>query len=435
MFKNNRLIQFINKGDVFSPYIFFPAIFAIYFFMSLFDFGRIQYFKAYNNIFLPVIVGLIAYYIAVFLIQKLGWKFPKFGLSFLKGRTIYFVYLLTLVGLVSYLAMLFTGQIGITDESVRRNLDPKLNFLSSLLWFGGLLIVFYGVVGSGGRLSKKQKISYGVIIALILVAFILMGYRTPIAIMFFTSLIAFHYLVKRVKTSWIILMVAVIGISFSLFGLFRVLTEDTSKEFNTRQGPQVEEEHQQEEAITEKQEAIRKVNETPKWVRALTETMVTGRIVISKIEDYTEDHGYLNGELHKSILGTVLPGEQKSPRMIVTEAANDYAVKQVGEYVTRPGRTTTPTVIGQFYMDGGYVGIVIGMGIFGIILSLLYNRMRQTTTKSYQTIAYGFVTTIFMISIHTGLLDLIFLLMIGFAVIATSIEQDKRRDGQFNRLS
>jgi hypothetical protein len=230
-------------------------------------------------------------------------------------------------------------------------------------------------------------------------------------------------------------MVAVIGISFSLFGLFRVLTEDTSKEFNTRQGPQVEEEHQQEEAITEKQEAIRKVNETPKWVRALTETMVTGRIVISKIEDYTEDHGYLNGELHKSILGTVLPGEQKSPRMIVTEAANDYAVKQVGEYVTRPGRTTTPTVIGQFYMDGGYVGIVIGMGIFGIILSLLYNRMRQTTTKSYQTIAYGFVTTIFMISIHTGLLDLIFLLMIGFAVIATSIEQDKRRDGQFNRLS
>ncbi len=417
MLKNNRLIQTINKYDVFSPYIFFPSIMMIYFFFSLFDFGRVELFDAKKNIVPVILVGLAAYYAAVFIVTKLGWTFPTFGLGFLKGKTIWFLYLLGLVGLVSYLIMLFTGQIGIADESVRRNLDPKLNFLSTFLWFAVIFIISYRIIKEG-----QFKKTYIVLLLLIFGAFMLMGYRTAIAIMFFTSMLIFHYMVRRISTSWLILFMTVIFVSFSLFGLFRVITEDTTKEFNKREGPQVELSDEQEDRNLQ---LVRKVNETPKAIRALTETMVTGRIVVSKIMEYTEDHGYLKGELHKGIFSTVLPGEQVSPRMMITDAVNSYAIAE-GKYITRPGRTTTPTILGQLFIEGGYIAVILGLALYGAVLTMLYNRMMKTGTKSYQTIAYGFVMTIFMISIHTGLLDLVFLIMIVYAIVSTSIEQNRK---------
>lgn len=417
MLKNNRIIQTINKYDVFSPYIFFPSIMMIYFFFSLFDFGRVELFDAKKNILPVILVGLAAYYAAVFIVTKLGWTFPTFGLGFLKGKTIWFLYLLLLVGLVSYLIMLFTGQIGIADESVRRNLDPKLNFLSTFLWFAVIFIISYRIIKEG-----QFKKSYIILLLLIFGAFMLMGYRTAIAIMFFTSMLIFHYMVRRISTSWLILFMTVIFVSFSLFGLFRVLTEDTTKEFNTRKGPQVELTEEKEDRMLELR---REVNKTPKAIRALTETMVTGRIVVSKIMEYTEDYGYMKGELHKGIFSTVLPGEQVSPRMMITEAVNSYAIKD-GNYITRPGRTTTPTILGQLFIEGGYIVVALGLALYGTVLTMLYNQMMKTGTKSYQTIAYGFVMTIFMISIHTGLLDLVFLIMIAYAIVSTSIEQDRK---------
>jgi hypothetical protein len=417
MFKNNRLIQTINKYDVFSPYIFFPSIMMIYFFFSLFDFGRVELFDAKKNIIPVILVGLAAYYAAVFIVTKLGWTFPTFGLGFLKGKTIWFLYLLGIIGLVSYLIMLFTGQIGIADESIRRNLDPKLNFLSTFLWFAVIFIISYRIIKEG-----QFKKTYIVLLLLIFGAFMLMGYRTAIAIMFFTSMLIFHYMVRRISTSWLIMFMTVIFVSFSLFGLFRVLTEDTSKPFNDREGPQVELTEEKEDRMLQLR---REVNKTPKAIRALTETMVTGRIVVSKIMEYTEDYGYLKGELHTGIFSTVLPGEQISPRMMITDAVNSYAIKD-GNYITRPGRTTTPTILGQLFIEGGYLTVILGLAFYGAVLTMLYNRMMKTGTKSYQTIAYGFVMTIFMISIHTGLLDLVFLIMIVYAIVSTSIEQNRK---------
>ncbi|MBM7704005.1 oligosaccharide repeat unit polymerase [Metabacillus iocasae] len=424
MFKNNRLIQAINKHDVFSPYIFFPAILVIYFFLSIFDFGRIEYFEAHENILWPILVGLAAYYLAVYAVQKLGWTFPAFGLSFLKGKTIYFLYLLGIIGLVSYIIMLATGQIGITDESVRRNLDPKLNFLSSFLWFAVIFLICYRVIKEK-ELTSKRKVFYLILLAFVFVAFILMGYRTPIAVMFFTSLIVFHYIVKRIKTSWLILFMIVIGVTFSLFGLFRIVTEDTTQKFNSREGPKVEQPREEEE-VSKDLELIREINSTPKWVRALTSEMVTGRIVVSKIMDHTGDNGYMYGSLHAGIFSTVLPGEQTSPRMTITEVVNERTVDE-GKYVTRPGRTTTPTLVGQFFIEGGYIAVALGFALYGAVLAMIYNQMQRTGVKSYQSLAYGFVLTIFVISIHTGLLDLVFLLMIAYAIASTSIEQDREK--------
>jgi hypothetical protein len=231
--------------------------------------------------------------------------------------------------------------------------------------------------------------------------------------------------VKRVKLTWFLTFLTVVAISFALFGFFRVVMEDTSQEFNTREQP--DREHLEEDELEKLLTAEDRVNATPKWILALNGEMVTGHIVLSKIIEYTEEEGYLGGEIHKGIFSTVLPGEQISPRMQVTEVVNSLSVEE-GKYITRPGRTTTPTFIGQLYLDGGYILVIIGFLLYGALVSMLYNKVKQAGVKSFHTIAYAFVLTLFTVTIHTGLLDLIFILMLGFVILASAISKtDKDR--------
>lgn len=371
----------------------------LYFFISLFDFHRFEYFEVKKSILLPVTLAIVSYYAAAYFAKKRQWSFPLIDF---KGKTNVLLYLLGGIGLIAYALMILKGQIGAADESIRRNLDPKLSFLSSLLWYSVLLLFCQ-------RMLKERsiKVADAAMLAAVTGMFLLMGYRTPIIIIFFTSMIAFHYAVRRIKLSWFLTALLVIGITFSLFGFLRVLMEDPTLEFNSREGPEAD-------LTMESEILLGKINATPAWIRALNGESVTGHIVVSKLMEYTEQNGYLNGELHKGIFATVLPGEQQSPRMMVTEMVNSLVVDH-GKYITRPGRTTTPTFLGQLFADGGYLAVIIGFALYGVIISMLYNKLGGSHAV---TVAYAFVTSVFMISLHTGLLDLIFLLMIGFAIVS-----------------
>lgn len=169
------------------------------------------------------------------------------------------------------------------------------------------------------------------------------------------------------------------------------------------------------------------VNLTPKWIRAINQESVTGHIVLSTIIEYTQEEDYLKGEIHRGIFNTVLPGEQISPRMKVSEVVNSISVEK-GKWITRPPRTTTPTFIGQLFLDGGYLLVAIGFLLYGVLISLIYNKVKQEGIRSFHSVAYAFTITLFTVSMHTGLLDLIFILMLGFVIIASSIiKTDKRK--------
>ncbi len=273
-------------------------------------------------------------------------------------------------------------------------------------------------------MTWKKAIVYGSIFAVVMFIFLLMGYRTPLIIMLFTGIIIFHYVVKRVKLTWFLTALVVIGVAFSLFGFIRVLTEDTSIEFNKREQPDVELTAEERDKLLT---AEQKVNLVPKWVRALNAEAVTSHIVLSTIIEYTKEEDYLKGEIHKGIFSTILPGEQISPRMKVTEVVNSITSER-GVNVTREQRTTTPTFIGQLFLDGGYLLVAIGFLLYGVLISLVYNKVKQNGIRSFHTVAYAFIITVFTVSMHTGLLDLIFVLMLGFVIIASSImTTDKRR--------
>lgn len=423
MNKLKQSIAKLNKIDMFSPYFFLPFILLLYFFISLFDWHKFEQFGIHVSIWPAVILAVICYYIGVFIIDKLEWTIPSFGLSFLGKYVIHFIVALTVLGLGSYFLMIYNGNLGITDEANRRNLDPKLNFFSQLLWFGVLLLLCYKMIMEK-TMTWKKAIVYGLIFAVVMFLFLLMAYRTPLIIMLFTGIIVFHYVVMRVKLTWFLTAIFVIGVSFSLFGFIRVLTEDTSLAFNDRTQPDVELTAEEEERLLT---AERKVNLVPKWVRGLNEEAVTSHIVLSTIIEYTQEEGYLNGEIHKGIFSTILPGEQISPRMKVTEVVNSITVER-GRVVTREQRTTTPTFIGQLFLDGGYLLVAIGFLLYGVLISLIYNKVKQNGIRSFHTVAYAFTITVFTVSMHTGLLDLIFVLMLGFVIIASSIiTPDKRK--------
>lgn len=417
-------VKNINKIDTFSPYFFLPFILMAYFIISLFDFWRFDLFNVRKSIWPAVILSVLCYYIGVYIADRKNWTLPTFGLSKLSKFIVHFIVFLTAIGLVAYVLMIAQGMIGLSDEFVRRNLDPKLNFFSHLLWYGVLLLLSYKMIKEKTMTMKKAFV-YAGLYGVVMFLFLLMGYRTPLALMLFTGIIVFHYVVKRVKLTWFLTFLTVVAISFALFGFFRVVMEDTSKEFNTREQP--DREHLEEEELEKLLTAEDRVNATPKWILALNGEMVTGHIVLSKIIEYTEEEGYLGGEIHKGIFSTVLPGEQISPRMQVTEVVNSLSVEE-GKYITRPGRTTTPTFIGQLYLDGGYILVIVGFLLYGALVSMLYNKVKQAGAKSFHTIAYAFVLTLFTVSIHTGLLDLIFILMLGFVILASAISKtDKDR--------
>ena len=417
-----QILSKVNRIDMFSPYFFLPFILVLYFFVSLFDFHRFDQFKLRESIWPAVILALVCYYIGVYIIDKLKWTIPSFGLSFLGKYVIHFVVFLTLLGLASFLMMLFSGGLGITDESNRRNLSPKLNFFSQLLWFGVLLLLSYKMILEE-KMNWKKAFVYGSIFAAVMFLFLLMAYRTPLIIMLFTGIIIFHYVVKRVKLTWFLSALVVIAVAFSMFGFIRVLTEDTTKDFNRRDQPDVE------LTVEEKKRLLtaeQKVNLTPKWIRRLNEESVTSHIVLSTIIEYTKEEDYLKGEIHRGIFNTVLPGEQTSPRMKVTEVVNSIGAEK-GKWITRPTRTTTPTFIGQLFLDGGYLLVAIGFLLYGALISLIYNKVKRDGIRSFHAVAYAFVITVFTVSMHTGLLDLIFILMLGFVILASAvIKTDKK---------
>lgn len=407
----------MNTIDTFSPYFFLPFILVLYFFTSLFDFHRFELFNISYSIWPAVITALVFYYIGVYIVDKKGWTFPTFGLAALGKYVVHFIVALMTIGIIAYALMIMQSGLGISDESVRRNLNPKLMFFSHLLWYGALLLLSYRMVKEKS-MTWKKAIMYAAAFAVIMFLFLLMGYRTPLILMLFTGIIVFHYTVQRIKLSWFISFLLIVGILFSMFGFLRVVTEDTTKEFNNRDQPDISDmaEEEKEKLLTVEQ----KVNLTPKWIRGLNGESVTGHIVLSKIIEYTDKEGYLGGEIHAGVFSTVLPGEQISPRMKVTEVVNSLSVED-GKFITRPNRTTTPTFIGQLFLDSGYLLVAIGFLLYGAIVSLVYNKVKQGGTHTFHTVAYAFVITMFTVSMHTGLLDLIFVLMLGFVILASAI--------------
>ncbi|WP_088361843.1 oligosaccharide repeat unit polymerase [Bacillus cereus] len=406
--------QRLSEIDFFSPSIFFPLVLFFYhIFGNIFDGHRSKLFDLEFSTYPLIFTAVITYYIVWYFVNKKNVMLPSISVSWISKFFILGVIVVTVIGFASLSYMLLTGQIGLLDESIRRNINPKLNFLSAFFWFGYLILITEYI--SRKNLSKKKSIILLLTSSLVVLSlYVLIGYRTNLFMIVFTLVLFFHYHFKRFNIKWVVLFLTIVSVSFSLFGHMRVVNEDKTVAFNNNPVEEVK-------LDTKTKTNIKKVNKMPEWYRVITAEFVNGKIVLSRIIQSTDENGTLKGQLHLAALKTILPGENKSPRTIVTEKVNHLSNN--GIPVTREGRTTTPSLLGQLFLDGGYVLLVIGVAICSFLLSSIYNRLKSTGESNYK-IAYSFLTVLLVISIHTGFLDVVFFAFF-IAMIAHSIIKQK----------
>lgn len=406
----------LSSVDLFSPAIFFPIVLLLYHLLgNIFDQNRSDVFNLKHSTYPLIIVSVIVYYGVYYFVNKRNIMFPSVKIPWFSKWFKIGVAALTAIGFLSLSYMIFTGQIGILDESIRRNIDPKLNFLSAFLWFGYLILVTEYITKK--QLSKKKSIIVLIASSIVILSlFVLIGYRTNLFMIVFTLILFFHYYFKRFNFKIIILVMLVTSIGFSSFGYLRVANEDKTIEFNKSPVEHVQ-------LDTKTQTDVKKINQTPKWFRVITAEFVNGKIVLSRIVQETNENGSLKGQLHLSAIETVLPGTNPSPRSIVTEKVNQFSDN--GILVTREGRTTTPSLLGQLFLDGGYILLIIGIGAISLLLSSLYNKLKSTNQNNCK-IAYSFLTALMVISIHTGLLDVVFIIFF-IGMILYSLINDKQK--------
>lgn len=416
-------VKKISSIDFFSPAIFFPMVlFAYHVAGNIFDYSRTDMFNLKYSTYPLIFTAIIVYYIVYFLVKKFDIMLPSISIKWFKKLFYAGIIVMTVVGIFSLGYLIFNGQIGLLDEEVRRNISPKLNFFSAFLWFGFLILITTYIAKKNFSTGKAIMI-LGSSAIVILGLYVLIGYRTNLFMIVFTLIIFYHYYFKRFNFIFIITVLLVTSLSFSLFGNMRVANEDKTEEFNkgTVEFGELDEKTQKE---------VVRVKQMPEWYRVITAEFVNGKVVLSRIIQYTEEYGTLNGELHTSSVETLLPGENKSPRTLVTGVVNEFSDN--GIPVTREGRTTTPSLLGQFFLDGGYVLLVIGVALISFLLTAMYNRMVHTRHSNH-IISYAFITTLLTISIHTGFLDIVFYLFFIAMLVYAMINTDNK-DGLKYRM-
>lgn len=102
---------------------------------------------------------------------------------------------------------------------------------------------------------------------------------------------------------------------------------------------------------------------------------------------------HTNGQLLWSALSTVLPGRQLGPRLLVAQYVNG-----------REGVTITPSLLGQPYVDFGWLGVIFFMFALGFVAQGVFVWQRSSITWAPKA-AYGYVLAVLFVDLHSGLLD------------------------------
>jgi oligosaccharide repeat unit polymerase len=85
----------------------------------------------------------------------------------------------------------------------------------------------------------------------------------------------------------------------------------------------------------------------------------------------------------------------------------------------------SPSILGGFYLEFGWAGLVAGMFLWGLLLAFLYRRLRQRPAE-YPVLFYSFVLVYSLIAIRTGLLKDIF--AVWFLIVLSLVHLYCRRE-------
>ncbi len=379
--------------DVLHPSIVYSAVFVAYFAMGLVgDLNRAALFRVTGFPLLLLTVGLTAFLIGVPLGRRLIIRLaPPVASLPIPWRAVSIGFII--LGLIGTTVLIITGQIGAADEAIRVSISPLVGALVAMLWFGGLLLAAFHLE----TWEKKQR-NFIAITAVLLALAAFAGYRTPLVVILLIATLQWHYLVRPISARALTTAALIIVLVLGGISVVRLATTASIEEITTITNPFGEvvlEGEWDEETLREA------VNFYPPWLLEASATPVAGRLALGRIISYVEHHGPLGGELHLAILRSVAPGVQQSSRSIVTSVVNTFEPHQ-----TRSGLSTTPSIIGQFYLEAGLAGVLFGMVFLGVAIGAWYQfAVKRPRRTPAQIFGYAFALAVMLMGIHSGILD------------------------------
>jgi len=118
------------------------------------------------------------------------------------------------------------------------------------------------------------------------------------------------------------------------------------------------------------------------------------------VERHPRLEPYTKGRALWGTITSPLPGQQWDARAIVSKEV--YGVRQT---------SLVSTIFGPWYLDFGFVGVLLGLAVLGYVLSRLEEGALTKKSHVHQA-AYAYGLVLVGLSIHTGLSDFVFAVLI-----------------------
>jgi len=392
--------QRLSNIDVFNPVCIFVLLYCGYFLFGSLSLTTLP--SPSINALLLIIMGLLSFILGSSISQYISSRTKTPDDEYTSNvmveklfRMLLFTGICLSLGIVAYEFISFGIPV----------LNPEIRTGSKILHT--MVIVF--LISTVFFLTDKlnSKINYKVKWIYVIIFFMIgcgvtisTAYRSPTIIFILASLIVVNYSFIRLSPRHLSVGTIVLGLFVALVAMYRErsLHGDNAVKFMESINP-----HGYPEILTQIHLQCRE-----------------GTVVFSDIVDTSPIFGLYNGQFIKTAFETLLPGTQIGPRTVVSLLRE-----------TRLESSTTPSILGGPYLDFGVLGLVLSMFLVGYILMSLYISLKKTQKGNFRfTInlwVYSISLAIFLLSIHSGLLDgmtIIYLTVLLF--IATLINGKHR---------
>lgn len=386
-----------QKIDYFSPAIFFPIIFVLFYgigALELTDFEQPIPLDQYIYYF----IGLLAYLSGLIVVRILWMRPVKIKNFILKNKwiparifkVISILIIISILSLIYFLLItrmpIFTGP---NIEELRIKFVPIVSGFAQYLFrsIEIALILFFVHVFSRRKLIFRNPWRVGfVIFALLLLSSL--AARRMVAMPLLTGIVIYNYMRYRINLIRVLTIGLVIFLLIVLMGYFRMIGS-----------------FQIEENLFLRQ-IYQEVNLRSANLYKITE-------VFPKQENFLGWNGFIQP------FKAILPGTQKSIGNILKEDIMDLKFR---------GGGFMPSILGGFYLNFGLEGIITGMFLSGLILNFLYLNMLKRKDE-FSIAIFSFVTVYFISTIPGMMLNEVWPVYAVFIIFITNMYCKKKRLG------
>ena len=370
--------------DLFSPNIAFPVAYILYYAMG--TTGLLGLAQDLDDLNMGVVqiyafVGLISYFFGQLLVQP--WRKVSAGLSPAKKTIRSYAKIFIIIGILSITTVIIRYRtIPLLDINSRQGVSAYLSYLANFAWIGCMLLIVFEVSKPQNRFWVVKSIAY---YALACGLLILLAFRTPI-LLFSLVLTIYLYKVGKLKTIPLIILFSIFltfGVIFWRYRYIQSYGYDSLIRLLETTGMPYTELHLLLGML---------------YLGFFRTSIASFVRLIAIIPDQRD---YFLGKASLASIYSVLPGNQLSSRDLI-------AVLVTGR--NPPPTSYTASLIGLPYVDYGIIGIILFMLILGFTSRFWYERSRSGS--QYTILMYSLFSGIFILSIHTGLSDPLYYLII-----------------------